>query len=101
MVSKVRINNFKSIRIDYNTKVYIDDINFDYLTKLKKSDLIHLMDKFINNYEWLMNELEEAYKEITNFREEVRMTKYKTTKSENKLVEVLLDYHLATRKLLK
>ena len=101
MVAKYRINNFKYIRINHHNKVDIEDVDVEFLKKLNKDEMIILTDKLINNYKSQTQELSEAYKEIVKFREEIRLTKYKTTKSENKLVEVLLDYHLATRKLLK
>jgi len=101
MVAKYRINNFKYIRINHHNKVDIENVDVEFLKKLNKDEMIIFTDKLINNYKSQTQELSEAYKEIVKFREEIRLTKYKTTKSENKLVEVLLDYHLATRKLLK
>ena len=101
MVAKYRIDNLGYIKIPYKEKVRIKDVDVHYVKNLNKGDLVYFTKQLLDNYQFQRRELLEAYEEIRNSKEAIRLAKYKTTQSENKLVDVLLDYHKATRKLLK
>lgn len=101
MVSKATINRFNVVRIGYRNRIQLQDIDDKYLNNLKKDELVNFTDELIKHFLYQKKELVRTYKEINDLKKSTKSAKIQKTKTENKLKDVLIDYHLATKKLLK